>query len=78
MPDAMDAVQADVAARMEDALKRHRANVPARRQGLPHCEVLDCREPIDDARRRLGARLCSDCQREADIRAHQYAPGRGR
>lgn len=78
MPDAMDAVQADVAARVEDALKRHRATARERRPGLHHCEVLDCREPIEEARRRLGARLCSDCQREADIRAHQYAPGRGR
>ncbi|MDH5832152.1 TraR/DksA C4-type zinc finger protein [Luteimonas sp. M1R5S18] len=78
MPDAMDAVQADVQARIDDALARHRLSVPARREGLSHCEVLDCGEEIEDARRRLGARRCTDCQREADIRAGQFAPGRGR
>jgi RNA polymerase-binding transcription factor DksA len=78
MPDAMDAVQADVDARVEDALRRHRATVRERQEGLTHCEVLDCREPIEEARRLLGARLCSDCQREEDIRAAQFAPGRGR
>ena len=76
MPDAMDAVQADVDARVEDALRRHRAGVAVRAPGLTHCEVLDCREPIDPARTRLGARRCDDCQREADIRARQFAPGR--
>ena len=78
MPDAMDAVQADVDARIADALRRHQATAGARRPGLPVCEQLDCGESIEEARQRLGARLCTDCKREEDIRAHQYAPGRGR
>jgi len=78
MPDAMDAVQADVDARTAEALRRHWAIAAVRRPGLPFCEQLDCAEPIEEARQRLGARLCTDCQREEDIRAHQYAPGRGR
>lgn len=78
MPDAMDAVQADVDARNADALQRHRSTATTRRPGLPACEQLDCGEPIEPARQRLGARLCTDCQRVDDIRAHQYAPGRGR
>ena len=77
MPDAMDAVQADVDARVEDALRRHRAGVAVRAPGLTHCEVLDCREPIPAERTRLGARLCDDCEREAQIRRAQFARGRG-
>ena len=72
MPDAMDAVQADVDARVEDALRRLRASVRPQAPGLSHCETLDCREPIAEHRTRLGARLCEDCQREEDIRSRQY------
>ena len=72
MPDAMGQVQQAAVDNVADALARHRANAPTRRPGLTHCETLDCREPIEPQRTALGARLCEDCQREADIRARQY------
>lgn len=76
MPDAMDHLQAANDDHVADALKRHASQARERKPGLTHCETVDCREPIEPARTRLGARLCEDCQREEDIRAHQYARGR--
>ncbi|HVI60109.1 MAG TPA: hypothetical protein VM619_14720 [Luteimonas sp.] len=77
MPDDMDRLQEFNEQAVTDALARHRSTQPARRSGLTHCETLDCREPIEPARTRLGARLCADCQHDADIRARQFARGRG-
>lgn len=77
MPDDMDRVQEFNDQVVADALARHRSGNRQRTAGLTHCETLDCGEPIEAARTRLGARLCSDCQCEADIRARQFAPGRG-
>ncbi len=78
MGDAIDRAQDLSEALLADALRRQLASAPSRQAGLSHCENLDCREPIPEARQRLGGRLCDDCQREHDIRAAQYAPGRGR
>lgn len=77
MPDAMDQVQQHVDDTASDALRRH-ANRP-RTQGLTHCEVADCCEPIVPARTALGARLCMECQQEQEARdAHLSAWRRGR
>jgi hypothetical protein len=77
MPDAMDRVQQHVEDSASDALRRH-ADRP-RTQGLMHCEVADCREPIHPKRTALGARLCIECQQEAEARdAHLSVWRRGR
>ncbi len=78
MPDFVDRAQHLVDAHLADAMERHRAGTGLKRAGLTHCEIGGCGEPIEPKRTNLGARLCSDCQYEADIRARQYAPGRGR
>jgi hypothetical protein len=67
MPDAMDQVQAFNDDHTADALQRH-ADRP-KRVGLTHCAIGDCREPIMDARRELGAQLCLACQHEEEARA---------
>ena len=77
MGDAVDRAQALSEALLADALQRQLATAPARQAGLTHCEILDCREPIPAERTRLGARLCDDCEREAQIRRAQFARGRG-
>lgn len=61
MPDAMDHVQELNEAHTADALKRHAARVLP--EGRATCAHADCGEPISDARRRLGAQLCMECQR---------------
>ena len=69
MPDAMDQVQAFNDDHTADALKRHAEREVA--VGLTHCAVMDCREPIVDARRLMGAQLCLACQQEDEAqRAH--------
>ena len=70
MPDAMDQVQQHVEDLASDALAAHAQR--ERRQGLTQCEVADCREPIAPARTALGARLCLECQQEAEARAAHF------
>ena len=77
MPDAMDHCQQHNIDQVDDALRRH-ADRP-QRVGLTRCEVADCREPIHPQRTALGARLCIECQQEAEARdAHLSAWRRGR
>lgn len=66
MPDAMDKLQTFNDEHTADAIRRH----AERKQpvGRTHCANVDCREPIFDARRLLGAQLCMECQREEDAR----------
>lgn len=76
MSDTMDRCQQFNEDHLGDALKRHASSRRERPEGLEFCEMLDCREPIAPARTRLGARLCEECQADADLRARQYAKGR--
>lgn len=59
------AVQDQIDATVEDAVKRARSNLP-RGESLRHCEECDARIP--DARREAvpGVRLCITCQSERD------------
>ncbi len=59
------AVQDQIDASVEDAIKLARSRMPAG-NSLTHCE--DCGEPIPEARRAAipGVRLCVQCQSEAD------------
>ncbi|WP_036116763.1 MULTISPECIES: DksA/TraR family C4-type zinc finger protein [Luteibacter] len=59
------AVQDQIDATIEDAVKRARSHIPSG-PGLEHCE--ECDKPIPDARRKAvpGVRLCVACQEEAD------------
>ena len=59
------AVQDQIDATIEDAIKRARSALP-RGPSLANCEA--CNEPIPDARRDAvpGVRLCVDCQAEFD------------
>lgn len=60
-----DAVQQQIDATVEDAVKRARSKLAAG-PGLDHCE--QCEAPIPPARRQAvpGVRLCVTCQAEAD------------
>lgn len=53
-----------------DALARLASK--ARSAGLSECERLDCGEPINPERTALGARLCMECQHEADAQAAHF------
>ncbi len=59
------AVQDQIDATVEDAIKRARDNLP-RGESLSHCE--ECNKAIPDARRDAipGVRLCVTCQSEHD------------
>ena len=59
------AVQDQIDATVEDAIKRARDNLP-RGESLSHCE--ECNKAIPDARRDAipGVRLCVTCQAEHD------------
>ena len=61
------AVQDQIDATIEDAVKRAQASLP-RGPGLRHCE--ECDKPIPEARRQAvpGVRLCIACQSEQDAR----------
>jgi RNA polymerase-binding transcription factor DksA len=71
MPDAMDQLQAFNDDHTADALRRHADRVVA--VGRSHCAIADCREPISDARRDLGAQLCLACQHEAEARSAHFS-----
>jgi len=64
------AVQEQIDASVEDAVKRARSKLP-RGESLRECE--ECGEPIPQARRQAvpGVRLCVGCQGERD--AHDAA-----
>lgn len=68
-----DAVQQQIDASVDDAVKRARSRLPAG-PGRSHCQ--DCGEPIPLARRQAmpGARLCLACQqtRDADSAVNGY------
>jgi len=72
------AVQEQIDASIEDALKNVRRRLPAG-ESLKHCE--QCGEEIPQARRKAmpGVRLCLVCQNEADrkIRNHSLYNRRG-
>lgn len=75
MPDAMDRCQQYNIDAVDDAQRRRASASPA--AGLAACERLDCGEPINPERTALGARLCMECQGEADARdAHFRALGK--
>ncbi|MBL6933996.1 MAG: DksA/TraR family C4-type zinc finger protein [Alphaproteobacteria bacterium] len=59
------AVQDQIDATVEDAVKRARSRMPGG-EGLTHCE--DCGAAIPEARRKAihGVRLCVNCQSEDD------------
>ncbi len=61
------AVQDQIDATVEDAIKRARDNLP-RGKSLSHCE--ECNNAIPDARRDAipGVRLCVNCQAEHDAK----------
>ena len=62
------AVQDQIDANIQDAVKRARDNLP-RGAGLSNCEICD--KPIPSARREAvpGVRLCVACQSEEDATA---------
>lgn len=62
------AVQDQIDATVEDAIKRARSELPAG-DSLRQCE--ECDKPIPDARREAipGVRLCVACQSERDKKA---------
>lgn len=59
------AVQEQIDASVEDAVKRARARLG---QGESLSECAECGDPIPEARRKAvpGVRLCLGCQQEAD------------
>jgi phage/conjugal plasmid C-4 type zinc finger TraR family protein len=59
------AVQDQIDATIEDAIKRARSQLP-QGKSLSHCE--ECDAPIPEARQRVvpGVRLCVNCQAEHD------------
>jgi phage/conjugal plasmid C-4 type zinc finger TraR family protein len=59
------AVQDQIDATIEDAVKRARSHLP-KGPSLEHCE--ECDAPIPEARRKAvpGVRLCVACQEQAD------------
>ena len=67
------AVQDQIDATVDDAIKRARSKLP-RGPGASHCE--ECDEPIPAARRKAlpGVRLCVACQ---EARDHAEASGAG-
>ena len=66
------AVQEQIDATVEDAIKRARSQM---KQGpsLSHCE--ECDAPIPEARRQAvpGVRLCVHCQAEHDRQQHEFS-----
>ncbi|MFC6841713.1 DksA/TraR family C4-type zinc finger protein [Xanthomonas theicola] len=66
------AVQEQIDATVEDAIKRARSQLP---QGpsLSHCDA--CAAPIPEARRKAvpGVRLCVACQQAQDREQHEHS-----
>lgn len=65
------AVQDQIDASVEDAVKRARSELP-RGESLSHCE--QCEQVIPEARQRAvpGVRLCVPCQSELDRKSQQH------
>jgi hypothetical protein len=70
MPDAMDQIQSFNDDHTADSLRRHADR--EKPVGRMHCANVDCREPIFQARRDLGAQLCLACQQEEEARAAHF------
>jgi len=70
MPDEMDRIQDMTDAHLEDAIKHHSTRLV--RAGLPHCENMDCCEPISVQRQGMGARLCVPCQTSEEAQAAHF------
>ena len=72
------AVQDQIDATVDDAIKRARSRLPSG-PGLTHCE--ECEAPIPEARRKAvpGVRLCITCQQalDAEEAAHSGYNRRG-
>ncbi|MBD9534850.1 MAG: DksA/TraR family C4-type zinc finger protein [Stenotrophomonas sp.] len=72
------AVQDQIDATVDDAIKRARSRLPSG-PGLTHCE--ECEAPIPEARRKAvpGVRLCVNCQQalDAEEAAHSGYNRRG-
>ena len=66
------AVQEQIDATVEDAIKRARDRIPAG-ESLPNCE--ECGAAIPEARRKAvpGVRLCVACQSEKDAAAEAFS-----
>ena len=66
------AVQEQIDASVEDAVKRARSKLP-KGESLKNCE--ECDEPIPEARRQAvpGVRLCINCQSSADDKEKSHA-----
>lgn len=66
------AVQDQIDASIEDAVKLARSRIPAG-ESLTHCE--DCNSVIPEARRKIiaGVRLCVKCQEEHDKEEMVYS-----
>jgi len=66
------AVQEQIDATVEDAVKRARSGLP-KGKSLVHCE--ECGKPIPEARRQAvpGVRLCVGCQEERDKEEKAFA-----
>jgi phage/conjugal plasmid C-4 type zinc finger TraR family protein len=66
------AVQDQIDATIEDAVKRARSHLP-KGPSLEHCE--ECDAPIPEARRKAvpGVRLCVACQEAADREEASFA-----
>ena len=62
MADEADEASALQQREIDTLVARHRAKVPG--HGRKAC--ADCGEPISDLRRRDGAKLCLDCQIDAE------------
>jgi len=64
------AVQDQIDASIDDAVKRARSNMPSG-ESLSHCE--ECEQIIPEARRKAltGVRLCVPCQSERDEQHNQ-------
>ncbi len=69
------AVNDQIEASIEDALKRMQSKRAAVGESLMHC--AECEEPIPEARRHAipGVKLCIDCQGERDSRTVSRAAG---
>lgn len=66
------AVQEQIDATVEDAIKRARSELP-KGESLTHC--VECDGKIPEARREAvpGVRLCIDCQAAADKEAETFS-----
>lgn len=67
MADECDRAQLFEEAARDNALSQHLRRHAHQAPGLSRC--AECDEPISELRRHAGARLCIDCQSDAEARA---------